>query len=135
MTAIKDINYETGLLGLSRIKTLLNELTPLSLSELPSDNIDDFVTFLLFELSDNMQAVNVFCKRITKLKKDFTGYSFDELKAVCLGFFTPISESVLSYVKILQKGLLTQKVSDLELLLSSPKGKEYLEEAMKMQEK
>ena len=130
MTATKFV-YEKGLIGLSRVKNLLNELTPMTLTELPSDNIDEFVVFLLFELSDKIGSIDVFCKKITKSETDFTEYEFDELKNVCLGFFKPIGESVLSYVKILQKGLLTQKSSDLELLLRTPKGKEYLDEALK----
>ena len=130
MTATKFV-YEKGLIGLSRVKNLLNELTPMTLSELPSDNIDEFVVFLLFELSDKIESIDAFCKKITKSETDFTEYEFDELKNVCLGFFSPIGGSVLSYVKILQKGLLTQKSSDLELLLSTPKGKEYLDEALK----
>jgi len=130
MTATKFV-YEKGLIGLSRVKNLLNELTPMTLSELPSDNIDEFVVFLLFELSDKIKDIDTFCKKITKSETDFTEYEFDELKNVCLGFFSPIGGSVLSYVKILQKGLLTQKSSDLELLLSTPKGKEYLDEALK----
>jgi len=130
MTATKFV-YEKGLIGLSRVKNLLNELTPMTLTELPSDNIDEFVVFLLFELSDKIESIDAFCKKVTKSKTDFTEYEFDELKNVCLGFFSPIGKSVLSYVKILQKGLLTQKSSDLELLLSTPKGKEYLDGALK----
>jgi len=125
--------YEKGLIGLSRVKNLLNELTPIALTELPSDNIEEFVVFLLFELSDKAESIDAFCKKITKSNTDFTDYEFDKLQDVCLGFFNPIGMSVLSYVKILQKGLLTQKSSDLELLLSTPKGKEFLEKAIETQ--
>ena len=133
MAATKKFVYEKGLIGLSRVKNLLNELTPMELTELPTENIDEFVIFLLFELSDKSEKIDAFCKKITRSEINFADYSFDNLKDVCLGFFEPISMNVLSYVKILQKGLNMQKSSDLQLLLNTPKGSEFLEKALNTQ--